>query len=72
MPTIGIGAGSGTSGQVLVYHDTLGMLPGSLPRFVHPFAQTGDAAVVGLTAYKQVTSGSLFIAMQLHSSVLRW
>ncbi len=37
IPTIGIGAGNMTSGQILVYHDLLGMNPGFRPRFVKCF-----------------------------------
>ena len=37
--TIGIGAGSGTAGQVLVMHDMLGMNLGKMARFVHNFMQ---------------------------------
>ncbi|OGB51388.1 MAG: 3-methyl-2-oxobutanoate hydroxymethyltransferase [Burkholderiales bacterium RIFOXYD12_FULL_59_19] len=36
-PTIGIGAGSGTSGQVLVLHDMLGLNLGKMPKFVRNF-----------------------------------
>ncbi len=39
VPTIGIGAGAGCSGQVLVIHDLLGMLPGPVPRFVRQYAR---------------------------------
>lgn len=45
--TIGIGAGGGTSGQVLVLHDLLGLTPGKRPRFVRDFTRlpgsTADA-----------------------------
>ncbi len=39
MPTIGIGAGNGVSGQVLVLHDMLDVYPGRKPRFVRNFMQ---------------------------------
>ena len=38
MPTIGIGAGAATDGQVLVYHDLLGLYDGRAPRFVKRYA----------------------------------
>jgi 3-methyl-2-oxobutanoate hydroxymethyltransferase len=41
MMTIGIGAGSGCSGQVLVLHDMLGITRGKLPRFVRDFMAEG-------------------------------
>ncbi len=48
IPVIGIGAGSGCSGQVLVLHDMLGLAPGKPPRFVRDFmegaASIADAA----------------------------
>jgi 3-methyl-2-oxobutanoate hydroxymethyltransferase len=37
VPTIGIGAGARCSGQVLVFHDLLGLLPGPRPRFVRTY-----------------------------------
>jgi 3-methyl-2-oxobutanoate hydroxymethyltransferase len=40
VPTIGIGAGAACDGQVLVYHDLLGMLAGASPRFVRRYAET--------------------------------
>jgi 3-methyl-2-oxobutanoate hydroxymethyltransferase len=39
VPTIGIGAGPGCDGQVLVMHDVLGLDPGWQPRFVRRYAQ---------------------------------
>ena len=38
IPTIGIGSGKQTNGQVLVYHDLLGLSPGKAPKFVTPIA----------------------------------
>ena len=38
VPTIGIGAGRECDGQVLVYHDLLGLTEGHLPRFVKRYA----------------------------------
>ena len=38
VPTIGIGAGGGTDGQVLVWHDLLGLYEGRSPRFVKRYA----------------------------------
>ena len=38
VPTIGIGAGAATDGQVLVYHDLLGLYEGRAPRFVKRYA----------------------------------
>jgi len=56
VPTIGIGAGAGTDGQVLVYHDLLGLTKG--PRFAPAFADLDSAAYAGLSAYvDQVRAG---------------
>lgn len=50
-PTIGIGAGAGTAGQVLVMYDMLGAATGKLPRFVRNFMQ-GQSSIEGaLRAY---------------------
>jgi len=45
IPTIGIGAGVACDGQVLVYHDLLGLLPHKLPRFVRPYAALHDSQI---------------------------
>jgi 3-methyl-2-oxobutanoate hydroxymethyltransferase len=44
IPTIGIGAGAGCSGQVLVLHDMLGLNSGRMPRFVRNFLE-GSAGI---------------------------
>ncbi|MEM9291498.1 MAG: 3-methyl-2-oxobutanoate hydroxymethyltransferase [Acidobacteriota bacterium] len=59
VPTIGIGAGAGCDGQVLVYHDLLGIFDDFQPRFVRRYGELGGAAVKALTAYAEdVRSGS--------------
>jgi len=42
IPTIGIGAGAGTDGQVLVYHDLLGLTSGKAPKFVKRYANLAE------------------------------
>nr|WP_300149513.1 3-methyl-2-oxobutanoate hydroxymethyltransferase [Propionicimonas sp.] len=49
--TIGIGAGAATDGQVLVWHDLLGITHGHVAKFVRPFADLHTETVRGLTAY---------------------
>lgn len=51
VPTIGIGAGAGTDGQVLVYHDVLGIEDRMAPKFVRRYADVGAASVEGLRAF---------------------
>jgi 3-methyl-2-oxobutanoate hydroxymethyltransferase len=51
IPTIGIGAGVGCDGQVLVFHDLLGLGEGTLPRFVEQYAALGDEAVAAVARY---------------------
>ncbi len=51
IPTIGIGAGVGCSGQVLVLHDMLGITRGRLPRFVKNFMQGYASIDEGVAAY---------------------
>lgn len=51
IPTIGIGAGEYTDGQVLVFHDVLGMHDGRVPKFVRKYANLFDQAVAALQTY---------------------
>jgi 3-methyl-2-oxobutanoate hydroxymethyltransferase len=51
IPVIGIGAGAGCSGQVLVVHDALGFTRGKQPRFVRNFAEGGLGAEAALRLY---------------------
>jgi 3-methyl-2-oxobutanoate hydroxymethyltransferase len=51
VPTIGIGAGAGTDGQVLVWHDMLGLTSGHLPRFVKQYADLRSEITGAVKAY---------------------
>ncbi len=51
IPTIGIGAGGGTDGQVLVWHDLLGLYEGRAPRFVKQYARVGEVIRAAVEAY---------------------
>ena len=53
IPTIGIGAGRGVDGQVLVFHDLLGMGFGRYPKFVRQYANLRSIAVEALSRYRQ-------------------
>jgi 3-methyl-2-oxobutanoate hydroxymethyltransferase len=59
IPTIGIGAGPGCDGQVLVWHDLLGLTEGRAPRFVKRYAHLADDIRAALGAYAaDVRSGA--------------
>ena len=59
VPTIGIGAGAATDGQIIVLADVLGMLPGKKPRFVRTYLDFHALALEALGAYRRdVISGS--------------
>jgi 3-methyl-2-oxobutanoate hydroxymethyltransferase len=59
IPTIGIGAGAGCDGQVLVYHDLLGLYDGQAPRFVKRYADVAGEIRAALEAYvADVRSGA--------------
>ena len=51
IPTIGIGAGAGCDGQVLVYTDMLGTSGDFTPKFVKKFAQCGDIIKQAVASY---------------------
>ncbi len=51
VPTIGIGAGPHCDGQVLVFHDLLGIEERLAPKFVRRYATLGDEAVAALSAF---------------------
>jgi 3-methyl-2-oxobutanoate hydroxymethyltransferase len=51
IPVIGIGAGSATDGQVLVFHDLLGIYDGHAARFVKRYANVRDVMVAGVEAF---------------------
>jgi len=59
VPTIGIGAGAGCDGQVLVWHDLLGLYEGTTPRFVKRYADLAGVARDALEMYAaDVRSGA--------------
>ena len=59
IPTIGIGAGAGCDGQVLVWHDLLGVNQGAAPRFVKRYADVAGEIRRGLETFAaEVRSGA--------------
>jgi 3-methyl-2-oxobutanoate hydroxymethyltransferase len=59
IPTIGIGAGAGVSGQVLVYQDLIGLSSDFNPKFLRTYANAFDIIQAALDAYDQdVKSGN--------------
>jgi 3-methyl-2-oxobutanoate hydroxymethyltransferase len=59
IPTIGIGAGDGCDGQILVLYDMLGLNPHFKPKFVKHFAHLGDSVIAALRGYRsEVQHGS--------------
>jgi len=62
IPVIGIGAGVSTDGQVLVFHDLLGIYDGISPRFAKRYAAIKDEMVAGVRAYADDVRASRFPA----------
>ncbi|MBR2176983.1 MAG: 3-methyl-2-oxobutanoate hydroxymethyltransferase [Clostridia bacterium] len=62
IPTIGIGAGNGCDGQVLVYQDMLGLTTGHTPKFARRFADVGTIMKQGITDYIKDTRSGAFPA----------
>jgi 3-methyl-2-oxobutanoate hydroxymethyltransferase len=69
IPVIGIGAGSATDGQVLVFHDMLGLHDGRSPRFVKRFADAKQMMVEGMRAYADEVRDGRFPAAEHAYSV---
>lgn len=61
-PTIGIGAGPRTDGQVLVFHDLLGLGTGDYPKFVRKYASLADDAVDAIARFKSDVESGAFPA----------
>ena len=66
-PTIGIGAGNGTSGQVLVLHDMLGMNLGKMAKFVHNFMDGAPSVRGAMQAYVRAVKDGSFPDNALHA-----
>jgi 3-methyl-2-oxobutanoate hydroxymethyltransferase len=62
IPTIGIGAGPKCDGQVLVYHDTLGLFDKFTPRFVRRYADVHQVILQALTDFSKEVSDGTFPA----------
>lgn len=60
IPVIGIGAGVGCAGQVLVLHDMLGLTRGRLPKFVRNFMQGSDSVEAAVQAYVAAVKAGQF------------
>lgn len=60
IPTIGIGAGAGCDGQILVYQDMLGMFTDYVPKFVRHFGKVGEAMIEAFKAYDKAVKGGDF------------
>ena len=64
IPTIGIGAGAGCDGQVLVNQDMLGMFHDFTPKFVRRFAEVGDVMLEAYRAYDAAVKDGSFPAAE--------
>jgi 3-methyl-2-oxobutanoate hydroxymethyltransferase len=60
IPVIGIGAGASTDGQVLVFHDLLGIYDGHVARFVKRYADVKAQMVAGVAEYASEVRGGAF------------
>jgi 3-methyl-2-oxobutanoate hydroxymethyltransferase len=60
IPTIGIGAGADCDGQVLVFHDLLGMLPDRTPRHAKAYADLGNTIVDAVSRFRDEVRGGSF------------
>lgn len=62
IPTIGIGAGAGCDGQILVYQDMLGMFSDFKPKFVKSYAKVGDTMKAAFKEYIEDIKAGAFPA----------
>jgi 3-methyl-2-oxobutanoate hydroxymethyltransferase len=62
VPTIGIGAGPSCDGQVLVFHDLLGLGARTPPKFVRQYANLAEVATAAVAAYAADVRGGTFPA----------
>jgi 3-methyl-2-oxobutanoate hydroxymethyltransferase len=62
IPTIGIGAGPGCDGQILVLHDLLGLLPGRVPRHVKAYADLKTVIAQAVASYRDEVRAGTFPA----------
>ena len=60
IPTIGIGAGAGTDGQILLSYDLLGVFTDFKPKFTKRYANLTEVAVAGLKQYVAEVKGGTF------------
>ena len=60
IPTIGIGAGKDCDGQVLVYHDTVGLFERFTPKFVKRYIKLGPMIIDALKEYKNEVEDGVF------------
>lgn len=63
-PTIGIGAGNGCDGQVLVYADALGMTQGFRPKFLRQFANVAETMTNGVGDYVRAVKDGSFPSVE--------
>ena len=64
IPTIGIGAGAGCDGQVLVYQDMLAMFSDFKPKFVKHFGQIGEQMKAAFAQYSEEVKSGAFPAQE--------
>ncbi|MCA9135365.1 MAG: 3-methyl-2-oxobutanoate hydroxymethyltransferase, partial [Planctomycetales bacterium] len=60
VPTIGIGAGRATTGQVLVTHDLIGLTSGYTPKFVRTYASVGQTIRSAAESFRQAVEDGSF------------
>jgi len=64
IPTIGIGAGCGCDGQILVLQDLLGMNIDFQPKFVRPFLDGADSVIGAVTSFDQAVKAGTFPSLE--------